>query len=564
MRPSALPLGVYGCALTVCSLLVSGIEIYTQNHAIQVPLVRWINDPSLYPGDPFIASLSRYPTTLWYLVALLARAFPLGPLLVVLLAIERLFVICAAGRLARALVPGSRLAVVGAMALFAFAMNSLLAAGTIVPSFFEQTGLSIGCFLLAAAAFHEKRLTAWAVWAAIGFTLTSLYGTFALSYFAAVGLCDGEYRREWRRFVRPVLLFLALASYTIFLGARSLRGEPVDTALWLSASRLRGWQHLYMNAWDRADFAVFGAVAAVILVALWVGRRRFPRVSLHGAIWSAVVLGWLLVAYAAAYLVPSLPLLMLQPARASDVFLALAGTAAVAIAADLVERQAGGGAGPGRAALLLFAACFLAWMPRGWMAAAIILIALLVFPAWRSLLGIARRPVRGFALVLAGWAACAGLLSFRERLLDWDTIDMALVFRPEPELREVAEWARTKTSKDAVFLVNVGYEPEFDSFPALAERSIFTNWDQGTSMFWQPSSVTGWAERMRMIGFDVGRPSLNYQQELDTLYSNLRDINVGVLKGRVPLRYWIVTVDHPSRFPVVFQNSEYKVLDLEA
>jgi hypothetical protein len=534
---------------------VTGCDVFVENHAIQIPLVRWLNDRTLYPHDPYIEALSHYPTPLWSVVALLARLFPLGALLAVLLLLERVFVILAAGRLARAFAPGHDLASAGAMALFAFAITPILGNGTIVASFFEQTGLSIGFFLMAAAAFHERRFTAWAVWLAAGFTLTSLYGVYAVSYFAAAALADPEYRRAWRRLLGPIALFLILISYTIALAVTSLRGGPIDEKLWLAASHMRGWQHLYMRAWKTSEFLDFGSVTLFLLITIALGRRRLGRLFVHFRAWSIVILGWLVLGYVAAYIVPDRPLLMLQPARASDLWLCFAGIASVASIATLVEEE------QRSESIALFVACFLIWKPPGAIVAGIVLLALFLIPeTWRFALD--RGPRKVLPLALAGWVAAAGLTSLAERMGEEGGLSKALVVRPEPALREVAAWARTHTPKDAVFLVNVGFDPGFDEFGAL-RRSIFTSWDEGTAMFWQPRWVSEWSVRLQMLGFDVTHPTMTYMSKLDALYAGLGDIDVGVLKGRVPLHYWIVTTDHHSRFPVVFENSEYRILDVQ-
>ena len=47
------------------SILISGYNLYFSNQDIQIPLVMWLNDPSLFPGDPFVATLGGYSSLLW-------------------------------------------------------------------------------------------------------------------------------------------------------------------------------------------------------------------------------------------------------------------------------------------------------------------------------------------------------------------------------------------------------------------------------------------------------------------------------------------------------------------
>src|SRR5262249_30176120 len=146
-------------------------------------------------------------------------------------------------------------------------IKPIMGEGTIVGSYFEQTGLSIPFFLLAAAAFHESRALACAAWLAVGFNIDGMYGIFAASYLGAAFVIDGSYRRDWRRWIPAFLLFLLLASYAIFLGFSTVGGHGhVDGELWRLASRLRSWTHLYPMYWRMGHFLTFGLLLALSLL----------------------------------------------------------------------------------------------------------------------------------------------------------------------------------------------------------------------------------------------------------------------------------------------------------
>ena len=108
-----------GTVLYLSSLLQTGYKVFFSHQAIQIPIVNLLNDPSLYPGDPYREALLRYPSYLWHLIAWGARLLPLETLLLGLFLVERILVIVAAGYLARAIMPKSHLATVGTMALCA-------------------------------------------------------------------------------------------------------------------------------------------------------------------------------------------------------------------------------------------------------------------------------------------------------------------------------------------------------------------------------------------------------------------------------------------------------------
>jgi len=145
------------------SIALTGLSIGApgRNNELHFPLVQVLNDPALYPGDPFAATLAGYASMVWPLVAIPARWIELQWLLIPLAVLERLLVLWAGGRLARALAPGSDLAVIGAWILFAGAPRPLVGAGTIVTGEFEQTGVAVALFMLAAAALLEDQLERW-------------------------------------------------------------------------------------------------------------------------------------------------------------------------------------------------------------------------------------------------------------------------------------------------------------------------------------------------------------------------------------------------------------------
>ncbi len=242
-RDIGYPIWLFGLLLFIASLFITGCRIYTTNHAIQIPLVHLINDPTLYLGDPFASTLPLYASMVWRIVAWFNRFIPIEPLLIGLLLMERVLVLFAAAQLGRAFSNGSRLCIVLSMAIFALAPSPILGGGTIVTDYFEQTGLAISFFFLAMAAFHNHRSVLWAIMLALGFNWSSMYGAYALSYFGAVILFDEQYRREIMKWVLAVSLFLLLASPNIILSAAAIGQGEHDTALWVQTCRLRFPRH---------------------------------------------------------------------------------------------------------------------------------------------------------------------------------------------------------------------------------------------------------------------------------------------------------------------------------
>ena len=545
--------------LLISSLAITKIGVFCWNHAIQVPLVNWINDRSLYPQDPYMAVLARYPFGMWSIVALLARLFPLEGLLLVLFVLERLFVLYAVSRLARAFAPRSGLAVVAATALFAFGLESMIGDGTIVALSFEHTMLATACILLGGAAFYERRPVDTAVWLGIGFELTPMYGVFALSYFGAVFVLDAEYRGEWKRWVRPFLLFLALSSYAVYLSLVVTRGQSAVDPSWFTAALARGSAHLYPWTWGLEPFARFGVFIALLAAVTFFVRREEPRLFRHGVIWSAVAVAWLLDAIAAAYVWHSPRLMMMQPVRAIDLLVCFGGIAMVSVAASKLDQYP---APSGRQAwLLALGASFAVWLVPGMRAVAVVLVIAALPPVWRRLApSVSPRRLAG---LLVAWVVVAGVNVAHVRWTESADVKQVVVRGPDVPTRERAAWAEKHTPLDAVFLLNASAEPDFDEFRALAKRSIFTSTNEGAGIYWAPEFVLEWTRRLNALGVKIEYRNVDsLDDDFDAAFTNLDDDHVLRLKEQYRVSHWVVPGAHLSRFPVVWEGEEFKVLEV--
>ena len=564
---------VYTLILFAASVLYTQAGLNIETQAVTVPLVERLNDFSLFAGDGFAEALMGFPSVLWHVVAVPARAVPLGPLLLVLFLLERLLVLYAAGRLARAFVPGSELATVGAMALFGFAIRPLLGSGTIVENYFEHTGLAVAFLLLAIAAFHEARPVAWAVWTALAFNATSMYGTFALVYFGAAFLLDPGYRREWIRWARTLGLLLALCAFPLVLAARAL-GDPLrDPGTWLKVSRFRSWWHMYPLRWERADFLVAGALLGLLVLFVGLGGGAFHRLRRHALVWSGAAVAWLSLAYLGAYVFVSPKILLGQPGRATDLWICFAAMTIVAIGAAKLESEPGASsvAGdelsretwgwPGRLSVAAFVGPFILWTPTGWILAAAGLAGLAIPPVWRFVFD--RGNPRRVALLLVSWCCLSALLLVAIRASRTGLTE-ALVERPHAVVREVAVWARSSTPREAVFLVDPGSDPDWDQFMGLSERSVFTNWEEGTAIHWSPNYAAEWVRRLALLGVDVDAEGDDLDPfTLGGAFQDLSDGDVERLRAQARVRYWVVSERRRSGYPAVFRSKGYKVLDLE-
>jgi len=486
----------WAVAFAAVSVLVTGYRVYFHNQALQIPLIRMLGGTP-YPNDPFAATLPYYASMVWRVVALAAKIIPLEPLLLVLFAAERVLVIYAAGNLALALAPKSRIATIAAMALFASDPVPIIGGGTLVLPYFEQTGLAIALLLMAMAAFYRRRPLAWAIWLGAAFECNSLYGVFALTYFTAAFAIDSEYRRDWRGWVRPMGVFAALAAPAIVLSMGTVGGGGSE--LWLAAARSRVPHHIFPSTWPAIKFARFAMLVLVTgLSALCVTRCAglMAGVRRHLLVWAGVGVAWVLIA-GAAEAIGSPSMLLFQPARATDLWYAFGAIGLLATYLATVRKSS-----------------------------VIALILLVIFHP----------------------TGAAGVL------------DHPLVGSPGQSMRQVCDWARTHTPDYAVFLVNPNWgeframsaRPAFvtwkDGSALLWHRPFARPWaERMRALGYDVSKGELPGERVNGI--------------LDRLYDSMSDDDALRLAARYGVRYWVVPASHTSSLPTVFRNRYWRVLN---
>ena len=257
--------------LLVLAWLVCGYQVFVGNHALQLTLVERLNDPQLFPHDPFADTLTGYSAPIWWVVAWLARYLPLQPLLFGLFLAVKSCLLLAAAALSGALQPRSKLApwlgaLVAALAIYPLVGSS----SSLVNNCFEQTSASIPFFLWAFAALLRGRRGQWAVCAAVGTTLNPMYGLYALSYSAVCLLF--LYRRQLSQWLGALALFGALAAPALFFAIRSSSIPAADESLWLAAAMVRFAHHLVPLSWGIERFVAFGALLTGVL--FFIGRTR--------------------------------------------------------------------------------------------------------------------------------------------------------------------------------------------------------------------------------------------------------------------------------------------------
>jgi hypothetical protein len=550
---------IQGTVLFFTSIIISGYRIYSANQTVQIPFILSLSNPNLFPNDPFISTFVHYIAHIYRLIAFLSNSIPLETLLLIFFLLTRALVLFAAARLALTLSNNSKLAAVGAMAFFALFPAPIIGHGTLVNNYFEHTSLSVAVLLLAIAAFYSSRSFFWALLLAIGFNLNIMYGTYVCVYLAAVFLFDRHYHASWKKWLLPGILFLLLSAPTIASALSSLSSETQNQALWLRVSQIRMPYHFYPLSWEPYRFNLFFAFGFFSSLVLYLARKENRWLFKHGMIWLGVSLLWLGYAFTAAYITKSPAMLIMHPARGTDLWFIFASISVIAALANLTKTKFNISR---FYVVLFFVSVFWAVLFEHTLFMEFIFlfltIAVIWEPAWRSVMKDGEDIRLSNLTILI--AILIGTFAFSRQFYSERTISITRY--PGSQIQEIANWAKENSSIEDVFLV----DPNWNEFRALSKRPVFVTWKDGTAMLWQRDYLQEWVPRIESLGFDFSDTDKSGEPDgfpyISRLYKKLNDAQVNRITTVYPVRFWVVSIEHPTSFPVVYESSGFKVLDL--
>ena len=540
-------------ALTLLSVFVTGYRSLAGNQAIQIPLVHLINDPSLYPGDPLRGHTAGLPSSVWLPVAWIARVMPLEAALALVFLLERYLLMLGVGVATRAVLPGSRLAPLAAMAAFALGPLPPLGGGTLVLDYFEQTGSAIVCFLFALAAFQGGRPWMWMLAMAAACYANIMYTAYAASYFVGAFAVDRERRRHWAVWLGAAAGAMVLSAPMLVWAARAMGAPAVDKTVWIRICEIRLPHHMFPLTWDASLYLRHAALSGWTLFALLMARDR-GMARTAGAFF-AVGCAWLALAFVTAYWLQVPALFVLHPARGLDFWYAFCGVALAAVLARDVERH-------GVRRLAVLGAFYALWLPTTLVVTVCVALAAWALAAARW---VGRRwpePAGVSAVVLVVFLVLCGIsLSLGRFRRDGFAV---LGTDMNAEQADIARWARQSTDRDAAFLIQ---PEEWPLFRGVSKRPVFYEWKDGSAILWSRPFAAVWNERAQALGFSIFedfRGKSAAKQRLERLYRALGDEDAAQLAGLFGLRYWVVPDWRESRFPAAYTSGRYKVLDLQA
>lgn len=319
----------------LASFRLLGLAIYDTNNEQHIPLVQIANDPSLYPGDPFMAAMSHYPGLLWRILWVPFRFLPEAPLLVLLTVLQRGYCLYGAGRLARTLAGQSRTTEAVVWCLFAFGMSPLLGRGTVLPRNFEHTSLAVASYLLCLSFVLEGKPLHTGVFFGLVGIANIMHAVHGAIMMAVVAIASPEARSTLKR-RRAWLVAFLIMSPAIVLAAQTMRQPRIKPETYLRLLSLYVPQHYLPSSWTLREWILAGLAGTAVLLCI--------RVAILGKGATRLVLGLtlghlvLLGAAVAVEVLGSAGWINLQFARSSDLWTPVAAVFVTATVVVTLEK----------------------------------------------------------------------------------------------------------------------------------------------------------------------------------------------------------------------------------
>ncbi|MBI5883879.1 MAG: hypothetical protein HZB91_12340 [Elusimicrobia bacterium] len=509
---------ILSASAVLLNLALYGYRYGTDPNTAQVlPFIGRLMDPSLYPNDPYVASVSAFPSLYPLVMAGLGRAVPLPALHLGLYLAGRALFFYGVWRLARRLFPSTGTAVA---AVFLAAVSPLasvfapLGEDPLMKTSLYHTSLAAPMILLSLCLFLEERWLASFGLLAAGFCLHPL----AAAHLAVLYLAVAAMSPRGSRSMPGWLLFLGVC-VPIGWWWSGRGGDPGPG--FVEASRAWYPGHSFPSAWGPERWrraAVYVPGLMLFAAAGWKGCAEKGKVGAlmagMAALWAC---GWIF-----AELIPVPAVVRLQPLR-SDAFFTILGLAFAAERfAGLVEMRTWqslglallAGAGlteltpPHMAPFALAVVLMAAWVPEAWSRGlGWVGTALCVWCAWQWPFALSRTLLLGgaFGLAAIGRSRLSGSTASRLALAcglvlipllpviasRCRTLDLDPLTDRERDFRVAQDWARERTEPGDLFILPA----EAQGWRVFSRRPAVVEWTDGAAFHWQGSYLAEWRRR---------------------------------------------------------------------
>jgi hypothetical protein len=535
------------------------------DYDFQLPLLNWIRNPALYPGDPIREAYARFPTLFWPFVAALSKWFSTEHVLFTLLVLTKLCFFLAVGAFVAATIRQKLLgACVVAILAVSSTLNSLTPFGASVTlsNIQTQQPLAIAILLLASVLLVLGNWRSAVILAALTVYVDAVPFFHTACAFAIFALL--AWRKQIRRIVLGACLGFVICIPWLLTSERALRVDfPRNHLLAL----LSFFPFHFTIRWTPLSGLLRGAILVVVLGCMcYVARKAKLHIqtaseTLLVAYFGIVLSGILLGAF---YLTPAVARVSLPRA---DSFLIIFAFLLIQVYGVnlMIQRQPGA---PVTECLLgilalalpfsirlvspLFFLTFVLWIDPGKHLEGVFQKLAPQHVRWLSAISVPR---------LAGVLCALGLMltlfhQMRSPSRLWGLV--LLQSSEEHSCYELQQWARGHTPIDARFLV----PPIGCGFRAISERSSWGEWKDGLAVWHYPPFADVFLQRVAEIG-NLPEPRPSGRNDLGALidrnYKCMSWNDLRAIARDNNLDYIVQFTDIQYPVEPVFRNDWYSV-----
>lgn len=526
-----------------------GYAIGMHNHSIQIPLVRHLQDPELFPSDLFVATLDNYTSFLWPAMAWVTQYVPMDVTFATGHFLAELVLLGGVFALAATTFPDTPWAPYAALWSVLWA-NPHIGGESIHWFYFTHTqvaaALVIWCLALAArGAWNGAFLLAGLV-----FNIHAMEAVYVGAMLSVATLAEPRLMTR-RLFGGALIAALAASPGLYWMVSSGALGSPHDLAQLLRAFFP---EHFFISAFTPSQWRTMIGIGVVLVVAsAFVERTDRVRLLLAMIAGASVLL---VVCAGAAEFRPTPTLLKLHPLRGIPTLLVLILILASGGLTTLARKREQ----PAAVVALLIIAITVPlslWLNSVEFASSLIratammtlapgFVALLLLATRRTTLPVAIT-LAALQIALASMVPAPGLAPSKGKAQRNDWV-------------ATQHWARENTPIDARFFT----PPMVHGFRTFSERSVVAEWlDASATMF-----ETEYADYWRDWYLDMGGEFADaYERRiwdrLGAVYAERSLVDLTLLARNYDADYMVVPRGHldtsPDSIPL-YRNASYAVI----